>query len=298
MKARKLLITIIIINLIAILIIGIGGFQYLMSEGEAQIISVDINSSSQMLEIKQDDFVDVRKYIPDVDIELRYATNNNITKKVLYENTNTYLRKGTADKLRDANNQFKKLGYRIKIWDAYRPTAVQKILWSKVKDNRYIANPNSGSVHNRGAAVDITLVDKNGKEIPMPTDFDGFTKLADKNYSDVDKEKVKNAKLLESIMLAYGFESIYTEWWHFDDSNWKSYAVVNKVLADNINAAYDNTKTSSSGISGEVSINSEPDFIEKIKAGINNINIENMKIQFEYEVTKLKNIFSDYKTSE
>jgi D-alanyl-D-alanine dipeptidase len=202
------------------------------------------------------------------------------------------------DKLKDANNQFKKLGYRIKIWDAYRPTAVQKILWNKIKDNRYIANPNSGSVHNRGAAVDITLVDKNGKEISMPTDFDGFTKLADKNYSDVDKEKVKNAKLLESIMLAYGFESIYTEWWHFDDKDWKNYAVIDKVLAANVNAVYDNTKTTSTGISGDVSVNSELDFIEKIKAGINNIDIENMKIQFEYEITKFKNIFSDYKTNE
>lgn len=298
MKVRKLLIAIIMINLIVILIIGVGGFKYLISAGEAQIIAVDINSSPQTFEMKQDDFVDVRKYIPDVAVELRYATKNNITKKVLYENTNTYLRKGTADKLKEANNQFKKLGYRIKIWDAYRPTAVQRILWNKVGDNRYIANPNSGSIHNRGAAVDITLVDKNGKEIPMPTDFDGFSKLADKNYSDVDKEKVKNAKLLESVMVKYGFKSIYTEWWHFDDKDWKNYPLVDKVLADNVNPAYDNTKVSSASISGDVSINGEPDFIEKIKAGINNIDVENIKIEFEYEIAKLKNIFGAYKTNE
>ena len=298
MKVRKLLIAIIILNLIVILIIGVGGFKYLMSEGEAQIVAADINSKTQNQEIKQDDFVDIRKYIPDVEIELRYATTNNVTKSVLYENANAYLRKGTADKLKEANNQFKKLGYRIKIWDAYRPTAVQKILWSRVSDNRYIANPNGGSIHNRGAAVDITLVGKNGNNISMPTDFDGFTKLADKDYNDVDKEKVKNAKLLENVMEKYGFQSIYTEWWHFDDRNWKSYAVVDKVLENTINEAYDNTQADGSKISSEVSINSEPDFIEKLRVGINNIDIEKMKIEFEYQIAKLKNIFSEYKTNE
>ncbi len=298
MKERKLLISIITLNLIVILIIGFGGLKYLMSQGEAQIIAADINSKKQTFEIKQDDFVDVSKYIPDVAIELRYATDNNVTKKVLYEDKTAYLRKATADKLKEANNQFKKLGYRIKIWDAYRPTAIQKVLWSSVSDNRYIANPNGGSVHNRGAAVDITLVDKNGREIPMPTDFDGFSKLADKDYSDVDKEKVKNAKLLESIMVKYGFLSVYYEWWHFNDENWKSYAVVDKVLGNTINAAYDNTQTDGSKISGDVSIVSDPDFIEKIRAGINNMDIEKIKIEFEYEIAKLKNIFSDYKTNE
>jgi 5'-nucleotidase len=166
---------------------------------------------------------------------------------------------------------------------------VQKVLWNYVRDNRYIANPNGGSVHNRGAAVDITLVDKNGKEIPMPTDFDTFSKLADKDYSDVDKEKVKNAKLLESIMVKYGFESVYYEWWHFNDENWKSYAVVDKVLSNNINTAFDNTKSENSKITGDVSINSEPDFIEKIRAGISNLDIEKIKIAFDGDAV----IFSD-----
>jgi D-alanyl-D-alanine dipeptidase len=298
MKVRKLLIAIITLNLIVILIIGVGGFKYLMSYGEAQIIAVDINTKTQTLEIKQDDFVDIRKYIPDVEIELRYATANNVTKSIIYENANAYLRKGTADKLKEANNQFKKLGYRIKIWDAYRPTAVQKILWSRVSDNRYIANPKGGSNHNRGAAVDITLVDKSGREISMPTDFDGFTKLADKDYSDVDKEKVKNAKLLENVMVEYGFKSIYTEWWHFDDTNWKNYEVVDKVLENTIKAAYDNTQGYDSKISSEVSINSEPDFVEKLRVGIDNIDIEEMKIEFEYQIARIKNIFSDYNTNE
>ncbi|MDF2672624.1 MAG: D-alanyl-D-alanine dipeptidase [Clostridiales bacterium] len=298
MKVRKLLIAIITLNLIIILIIGVGGFRYLMREGEAQIIAVDINYKTEIIELKQDDFVFINKYIPDVEVELRYATNNNVTKKVLYENANAFLRKGTADKLREANYEFKKLGYRIKIWDAYRPTNVQKILWSKVSDNRFIANPKGGSIHNRGAAVDITLVDKNGKEISMPTDFDGFTKLADKDYSDVDKEKVKNAKLLESIMIKCGFESIYTEWWHFDDKDWKNYGVVDKVIDDTINEAYGNTQTGSSSIIGEVSINSEPDFIEKLRAGINSVNFEKLKIEFDYEIAKLKDIFRGYKTNE
>lgn len=297
MKIRKLLIAIITLNLIIILIIGVGGFKYLMREGEAQIIAVDINYKTEIIELKQDDFVFVNKYIPDIEVELRYATDNNVTKKVLYENANAFLRKGTADKLREANYEFKKLGYRIKLWDAYRSTDVQKILWSKVSDNRYIANPKSGSNHNRGAAVDITLVDKNGKEVPMPTDFDGFNKLADKDYSDVEEEKAKNAKLLESIMIKCGFESIYTEWWHFDDKDWKNYGVVDKVIGDTINEAYDNTGTENSNIIGEVSINSEPDFIEKFSAGINSFNFKKLKIEFEYEIARLKDIFKGYKTN-
>lgn len=296
MKLRKFLIIMIIINLIIILIIGVGGFKYLINEGEPQIVAVNINSKKQEVVLKQDDFVDVRKYIPDVLIELRYATKNNITNKVLYEDTNVYLRKGTADKLKEANYEFKKLGYRIKIWDAYRPTAVQKILWNKVNDDRYIANPSSGSIHNRGAAVDITIVDKNGKEVPMPTDFDGFSPKADKNYSDVDKERTENAKLLEKIMIKHGFESIYTEWWHFDDKNWRSYGVVDKVLADSINTAYYDFLSGEPETSGKVSVSSEPDLMEKLMAGIRNMDIEKMRIELEYEMARLKNIFSNYKT--
>lgn len=298
MKVRKLLIAVIAINLIVIIIIVIGGFRYLMSEGEAQIVAADINSKTQVHDIKQDDFVDVSEYIPDVEIELRYATKNNITKSVLYENKNAYLRKGTADKLKEANYELKKMGYRIKIWDAYRPTSVQKILWSKVRNTRYIANPKVGSNHNRGAAVDITIVDKRGREVAMPTDFDGFSGQADRNYNDVDKQRVENAKLLESIMLSCGFESIYTEWWHFDDSNWRKYSIVDKVLKDSVNTAYDNLQTQDADGSGSVSIKSQPDFMEKLRAGINNIDAQKIKIEFEYEIAKLKGIFSDYKTNE
>lgn len=300
MKIRKLLITIVIMNLILVLSFFIFGFKYLMSQGEAQIIAVNINRKMEekAVELKKDDFVDVSKYIPDVAIELRYATNNNIMKRILYENSNTYLRKGTADKLKEANYEFKKLGYRIKIWDAYRPTQVQKVLWSKVSDNRYIANPRGGSNHNRGAAIDITLVDKNSRELPMPTDFDGFSKLADKDYVDVEKKRAENAKLLESVMIKHGFESIYTEWWHFDDKEWKSYGVVDKVLENSINTAYDNSEEGNSKFSGEASINSEPDNIEKLRAGISSINIEKIKAEFDYEIARLKNIFRNYRANE
>lgn len=297
MKIRKFLTAVVAINLVVVLLILIGGFRYIMKQGEAQIIAVDINSKKQTIEIKQDDFVDVRKYIPDIMIELRYATKNNITKSVLYENTNTYLRRGTADKLKEANYEFKKLGYRIKIWDAYRPTSVQKLLWKKVSDNRYIANPSGGSNHNRGAAVDVTLVDKNGREIAMPTDFDGFSKQADKDYDDVEKNRAENAKLLERIMIKCGFESIYTEWWHFDDSDWNKYSIVDRVTENSVSTVYDNSPDNPE-ISGKASVSSESDFIEKLRAGINNINIGKIKTELEYEIFKLKNIFRNYKANE
>lgn len=298
MKIRKLIIGILTINLIIISFILILGFRYIMDQAEAQVIAVDINNKDDIVELKQEDFVDISKYIPDITVELRYATENNITKKVLYKNGNAYLRKGTADKLREANNEFKRLGYRIKIWDAYRPTDVQKILWNRVSDSRYIANPKSGSNHNRGAAVDITLVNKNGKEIPMPTDFDGFSRLADKDYSDVGTERAENARLLESVMIKHGFESIYTEWWHFDDRDWRGYSIIDRVVSDSIKEVYDNTQGDNLNISKEVNINSELNFLEKFKLGLNNINMEKIKVDIEYEIVKLKGIFKNYDTSE
>lgn len=297
MKIRKVVITLIIINLIIILTIGIAGFNYLIGQGEAQVVSVNINTKKEIPAVSQEDFVDVRMYIPDIEIELRYATSNNITHSVLYKNSNVYLRKGTADKLKKANYEFKKLGYRIKIWDAYRPTDVQKVLWSKVSDSRYIANPNGGSNHSRGSAVDITLVNKNGREITMPTDFDGFSKKADRDYSDVDKISAENAKFLESIMVKCGFESIYTEWWHFDDSDSKKYGIVDEVSAEDVVEVYNGKEIEDPNISGEALVSSNPDFIEKIRTGFNNIDIGKLKIMFKNQVMKIKNIINAYKTN-
>ena len=122
-------------------------------------------------------------------INLKYATTNNFTKKIIYPNSVCVLRKTTAQKLINANAELNKLGYRIKVWDAYRPVYVQQIFWDIVKDSRFVANPKNGrSIHNKGCAVDVTLVDKAGNELKMPSKFDDFSSNAYRTNSEMTVE--------------------------------------------------------------------------------------------------------------
>ncbi|MFL0247580.1 M15 family metallopeptidase [Candidatus Clostridium stratigraminis] len=160
----------------------------------------------------------------DIVIDLKYATTDNFTKRVIYPNSVCVLKKNTAEKLVKANTQLEKLGYRIKVWDAYRPIYVQQIFWNIVKDSRFVANPKTGgSIHNKGCAVDITLVGKDGKELTMPSKFDDFSTNAYRTNSKISIEAKKNMNLLTKYMVDSGFTTINTEWWHFDDSDSKKY---------------------------------------------------------------------------
>ncbi len=166
-----------------------------------------------------DDFVLVTEYIPDISIDLRYATDNNFTGQVIYGFTDAYLRYGTVQKLAEAQASLRELGYSLKIWDAFRPTSAQWKLWEVCPDAQYVANPTKGySSHSRGNTVDVTLVDNDGSDVPMPTAFDDFSPLADRDYSDITNETaVKNAELLEAVMKDAGFKPYSGEWWHFSD---------------------------------------------------------------------------------
>ncbi len=161
-------------------------------------------------------------------LDIRYASKNNFTHKVLYDADACILQESTLKKLLDAQNEFKSLGYKIKIWDAYRPFYIQKILWDIVPNSNYIANPyTGGSNHNRACAVDVTLTDLNDIEIDMPTDFDNFSDKAHRSYICASETQIRNAELLKNIMIKHGFKPIYTEWWHFDDTNYSNYPIIN-----------------------------------------------------------------------
>lgn len=165
-------------------------------------------------------------------IDLKYATKKNITKTVLYERPLCYLQKNTLDKLIQANEELRLLGYKIKIWDAYRPESVQKKLWAAYPNSSFIANPfTTGSNHNRGAAVDITLVDLEGNEVDMPTGFDEFGYKCSRSFNASYTQK-QNLALLTDTMKKYGFTTIESEWWHFDDSECKSYPIMNYSLRE------------------------------------------------------------------
>lgn len=165
------------------------------------------------------EFVLVSDFIEEIEVELKYATEDNFVGEVIYEFDEAWLRYGTVKKLAAAQEELAALGYGLKIWDAFRPSAAQFTLWNKVPDSRYVANPNTGySSHSTGNTVDITLVDADGNELEMPTGFDDFSSLADRDYWDVSQTAAENARLLEDAMARAGFTPYYAEWWHYSDT--------------------------------------------------------------------------------
>ena len=160
--------------------------------------------------------VAVKKYVKPLETEWKYATTNNFTNKVLYKNPAAYLRKDAAEALQKVQAELLPQQIGVKIFDAYRPYSVTEQMWKIVPDTRYAANPAKGSGHNRGAAVDITLIDlATLKELPMPTPFDDFTEKAHHNYMDLPADILKNRALLRTTMEKFGFIALDTEWWHY-----------------------------------------------------------------------------------
>lgn len=171
-----------------------------------------------------EDFVNVKTYIPDIFVDLRYSTVNNFTNRKIYDFTDAWLRYGTVKKLTLVQEELKTHNLYLKIWDSFRPPSAQFKLWNVCPDPTYVSNPNNGfSSHSRGNTVDITIVYEDGTELPMPTGFDDFSKLADRDYSDCNNEVADNAVFLEELMKKYGFKPYSGEWWHFSDT--QSYPV-------------------------------------------------------------------------
>ena len=170
--------------------------------------------------IADDELVEIANYIPNIVIDLKYATEDNFTGQQIYEsNMPAMLRHGTVKKLMLVQEELNELGYMLVILDAYRPVSAQFKLWEVFPDPTYVANPNYGfSSHSRGNTVDVTIQKLNGETVQMPTEFDDFSALADRNYNDVPKEVAENALLLENLMMKHGFEPYAGEWWHFSDT--------------------------------------------------------------------------------
>ena len=166
-------------------------------------------------------FVRVTDYAPSIRVDLRYAGKRNLAGKRIYSFRDAYLRYGTVKKLIRAQKQLEKNGMGLLIWDAYRPHEAQKTLWEICPNPLYVKNPSKGcSDHTRGSAVDVTLVDADGTELVMPTGFDNLTRLADRDYSDIEDDFARdNARMLEKAMKSCGFEAYSEEWWHFTDSD-------------------------------------------------------------------------------
>ena len=160
----------------------------------------------------------IREYIPDVVIDLRYATADNFTGKVIYKSSEAYLCYGTVKKLMAVQEELKKHGMKLVIWDAYRPMAAQFRLWEVFPDPDFVADPRKTvTAHARGNTVDISLVRTDGSPVEMPSEFDDFSTRANRDYTDTPEEAAGNSQLLERIMTENGFEGLHSEWWHYYD---------------------------------------------------------------------------------
>lgn len=180
-------------------------------------IAIKIEKEITLLtSLKDTTFVRLADYSDGFDYDLRYATDNNFLKEKVYDCAECYTRVKTVKALLMANEEFKKSGVKIKFYDCYRPNSVQYKMWKIVPNPQYVANPVKGSIHNKGGAVDITLVTLEGEELDMGTDFDYFGKRAYHDNFDLPKEILDNRKLLKSTMEKYGFWSTRTEWWHYN----------------------------------------------------------------------------------
>jgi len=161
--------------------------------------------------------IDLESAIPSLVLDLRYAGTNNFMKERLYPPiTTTWLRKTAVDSLARVQQQLLKMGLGLKIFDAYRPYSVTEKMWEPVQDDRYAADPKKGSGHNRGIAVDLTIINlKNGKELNMGTGFDNFTDSAHHAFTNLPEEVLQNRLVLKKIMEEHGFKALDTEWWHY-----------------------------------------------------------------------------------
>jgi D-alanyl-D-alanine dipeptidase len=177
--------------------------------------------------INDTSFVNLKEYSDDFIYDMKYATENNFLKSKVYDCAECYLRLKTAKALIKANSKFMKLGYKIKLYDCYRPLDVQKKMWTLVSNPNYVANPSKGSIHNKGGAVDITLVDGNGIELDMGTPFDFFGPEASHDYSNFSKEIIENRALFKKIMISVKFQPFDSEWWHYNLKNAKSDPISN-----------------------------------------------------------------------
>jgi D-alanyl-D-alanine dipeptidase len=177
--------------------------------------------------------VDLEKFIPLINLDIKYATKDNFFGFQVYKRPKAFLRLPAAYALKKVEAELNKKGLGLKIFDAYRPYSVTVLFYEKVKDTDYVSSPWQGSRHNRGCTVDVTLINlKNGKELEMPTKFDDFTLKAHSDYKDISDSVKSNRTILSKVMKKYGFAQFPTEWWHFDFSGWANYFLMDLKFDD------------------------------------------------------------------
>jgi D-alanyl-D-alanine dipeptidase len=183
---------------------------FVMDDMKEYLKAVRVDPDQKMIELS--------RIMPRLVYDLRYSTQNNFMKRQMYTPTTSvsFLREPAAKALANVQKELSAAGIGIKVFDAYRPYSVTVKFWELVKDERYVANPARGSGHNRGIAIDLTLIKLNDlSELPMGTGFDNFSDTAHHSFKALPEEILQNRKLLRATMEKYGFKALETEWWHY-----------------------------------------------------------------------------------
>lgn len=187
--------------------------------------SIKLDKNKQLLEII--------KYIPSIKLDIRYAGKNNFAKQAVYKQARAFARLPVVEALKNVQNELKKSELGLKIFDGYRPYSVTVKFFAIATDKNFVANPKDGSRHNRGCAIDLTLIDlRTGKELEMPTPYDSFATQAASDFKDLPARIIKNRDLLRKTMEKNGFRVLDNEWWHFDFIGWKNYELLDIPFED------------------------------------------------------------------
>lgn len=177
------------------------------------------------------DLVDLAVHDPRLRFDIRYATTDNFMRRVLYPVARALAQRPAADALKRVQDRAEAEGYGLLIHDAYRPWRITRMMWDETPaaQREFVANPATGSRHNRGCAIDLTL-HQGGRAVPMPSPYDDFTPAAYRSNRDASAEALANSARLEAWMTAEGFIPLPNEWWHFDWRDWRLYPVMDTPL--------------------------------------------------------------------
>ena len=179
---------------------------------------------SAAIENNKNELVEIQKEIPSIVLDIRYATKNNFMQQAMYRQARAFARLPVVDALKRVQIILQSRGLGLKIYDGYRPYSVTVDFYQKASDKNFVANPDKGSKHNRGCAIDCTLIVlKTGKELEMPTHYDSFSNAAAADFPDVSAAAKANRALLVSIMKKNQMNVLSNEWWHFDFVDWRNY---------------------------------------------------------------------------
>jgi zinc D-Ala-D-Ala dipeptidase len=219
--------------LFSLLVLTIGARAQQNNASQLLIINDMHAYQSSVKSDKNKELVEIKKWIPNIKLDIRYATKNNFAKIAVYKQAKAFARLPVVEALRNVQNELNKSGIGLKIFDGYRPYSVTVKFYELASDKSFVANPKDGSRHNRGCAIDLTLINlKTGKELEMPTPYDSFAPEAAANFDKLSEQVLKNRALLINTMEKNGFKVLSNEWWHFDFNGWRNFELMDIPFED------------------------------------------------------------------